>query len=608
VSQATAPSGEDVRESRTRLRTIPALWRDAIAAEHPDPAYLVERDTGWEQVAWAEADRRVRDLANGLLALGIGKGDAFGILASTRLEWALFDFALAHVGGVTAPIYATSSARDCAYVLGHSEAVGVLVEDPDQARKVEHVRAELPRLAHVLSFDDLDDLAARGREHAASHPGALDDAVAAVGEDDLYTLIYTSGTTGPPKGCMIRHRNYYAMAACLDSLGDIVRRGDVVLLFLPLAHNFGRLLHLAGPYGGYTVAFCPDPLRLASALAAVRPTVFPSVPRVYESVHAGVTAAFSAKRGLGGAIVAWALRVGRAASARRQAQRPLPLWLAAQHRICDRLVYSKVKRRLGGRLRVPLSGGAPLAVEIAELFHALDVLILEGYGLTECTTAATVNRPARFRFGTVGPPIPGTELRIAEDGEILIRSETIFAGYYKDEEATRAVLDPDGWLHSGDLGEIDADGFVRITGRKKDIIVTSGGKNVSPQNIENGLRSSRYVSHALVVGDRRPHCVALVTLEEGEIGRWAEARGLEGDVAALAANPDVRALIQEVVDAVNESQSTFERIRRFAILPRDFSLAEEELTPTLKLRRHAIEQRYAEEIDALYSGTTGPAD
>jgi long-chain acyl-CoA synthetase len=605
VSQATAPSCEAVSESRAGIRTIPALWRDAIAWAHPEPAYLVEHDGSWTGVTWAEADSRVRDLANGLLALGVRKGDAFGILASTRVEWALFDFALAHVGGVTAPVYATASARDCAYILEHSESIGVLVENEEQRRKVEQVREGLPRLAHLIAFDDLDALAERGRQFAAANPGALDEAVAAIGEEDLYTFIYTSGTTGPPKGCMIRHRNFYEMAACLDGLGDIVRRGDTLLLFLPLAHNFGRLLHLAGPYGGYTLAFCPDPYRIATALAAVRPTVFPSVPRVYENVYAAVTAAFAARRGLGKLIVEWALRVGRSASARRQAQQPLPVWLVLQHRVCDRLVYSKVKRRLGGRLRTPLSGSAPLAVEVAEFFHALDILILEGYGLTECTTAATVNRPARFRFGTVGLPLPGFELRTAEDGEILIRSETVFAGYYKDDEATRAVLGEDGWLRTGDLGEIDADGFLRITGRKKDIIVTSGGKNISPQNIENDLRSSRYVSQALVVGDRRPHCVALVTLDPDEIGRWAAAQGLEGDIASLAAHPDVRALIQAVVDAANEQRSAFERIRRFAILPRDFSMAEGEVTPTLKLRRQTIEERYADEIGQLYTGPQG---
>jgi long-chain acyl-CoA synthetase len=360
--------------------------------------------------------------------------------------------------------------------------VGVLCEGEEQRRKVEGLGLE-----HLLTFADLDDLRARGREHAHADPNGVERAAAQVGEDDIYTYIYTSGTTGPPKACMIRHRNYYAMTNKVHGVDDFTVEGDVMLLFLPLAHNFGRCMALGGANMGYTIAFCPDPYAVAEALPAIRPTVFPSVPRVYEKIHTGLTQKFAEEKGVKRALIEWALRVGRKASDLRQAGRPLPRGLALQHRLADKLVYSKVKERLGGRLRIGISGGAPLAKEIIEYFHALDVLILEGYGLTECTTAATVNQPSRFRFGTVGPALPGVELRIADDGEVLIKTDTIFAGYYKDDEATQEVLPGDGWLRSGDVGHLDEDGFLTITDRKKDILVTAGGKNVAPQNLENAL-------------------------------------------------------------------------------------------------------------------------
>jgi long-chain acyl-CoA synthetase len=572
-------------EGRTE-RTIAALWRNAVAKPRAGAAYLVETEDGWQPVSWEEAAARVRDLANGFLALGIGKGDAVGILATTRLEWALVDFSLGSIGAISAAIYPVSTAADCAYILEHSDAVAVVLEDDAQRAKVDAFRDRLPRLEHVLSFDELGALEERGRAHAAANPAALDDAVAAIGEDDLFTYIYTSGTTGPPKGCMIRHRNYYEMVAVLDQLDDFVTPEDVMLLYLPLAHNFGRLMHLTGPYAGFTLALLPDPLRVGEALPHVRPTILPSVPRVYEKVHAAVKAQFDAATGVKRRLIDWALRVGDRASPYKQRGKPLPRGLAAQHALADRLVYAKVKEKLGGRLRFGISGGAPLAQEIAEFFHALDILILEGYGLTECTTACSVNRRGQIRFGTVGPALPGTELRLADDGEVLLRSPTVFAGYYKDEAATREVLGEDGWLRTGDIGEIDADGFLRITDRKKDILITAGGKNVAPQNLENALKGSPLVSQALVVGDRRPYVAALLTLDpEQTAGRDPES--LHDDVGA-------------VVDAVNRDRSRHEQIKRFAILSRDFSMEEGEITPTLKLKRRTVQEHFAAEIDGLY--------
>ena len=459
----------------------------------------------------------------------------------------------------------------------------------------------------MISYDELVELAERGRAFEAEHPTALREASDAIAEDDLFTYIYTSGTTGPPKGCMISHRNYYAMVAVVDDLERFTGADDTMLLYLPLAHNFGRLMHLSGPYVGYTIAFLPDTLQAAAALPAVKPTVFPSVPRVYEKVHTAVVAKFDEETGVKRKLVDWALRVGHRHSELVRAGKPIPPGLAAQHRVADRLVYSKVKARLGGRLRTAISGGAPLALEIAEFFHAIDILLVEGYGLTECTTAASTNTHNAFRFGTVGKPLPGFEVKLAEDGELLVRSETVFGGYYKDPEATAEVLGPDGWLKTGDIAEIDADGYITITDRKKDIIVTAGGKNIAPQNLENELKASRFVSQALVVGDRRPYPAALITLDPVEIGKWAAEQGIEGDVDAMARDERVVGLVSGIVDDVNRERSRFEQLKRFVILPRDFEMEQGEVTPTLKLKRRVVMEHFAEEVEGLYESATQPA-
>jgi long-chain acyl-CoA synthetase len=564
-----------------RARTIANLWRDAVAAGHDDPAYLYEAENEWREVSRAEAARAVEEIANGLLALGVSKGEAFALLGRTSLEWALFDFALALVGAVGAPIYANSSPRDAHYVLEHSEAVGVLVEDEEQRAKVAGFGG------HVVSFDELDALRERGRVYAADHPRELDARADSVEEDDLFTFIYTSGTTGPPKACMIRHRNYYAMVQKGDEMEDrLTEPGDVMLLYLPLAHNYGRLVHLSAAYVGYTVAFLPDPLRAAAELPRVRPTLFPSVPRVYEKIHTAVLAQFDEQTGARRRIVDWAMDVGYRVSRLRQAKRPVPRRLALQHRLADRLVYSKIKDRLGGRLRVANAGGAPLSRDIAEFFHAIDILILEGYGLSEVTTAATVNRWNDFKFGSVGKPLPGVEIRIADDGEILIRSNTVFAGYYRDEKATAATIDGEGFVHTGDVGHVDEDGFLFITDRKKDIIVTAGGKNIAPQNLENELKAHKVISQVLVVGDRKPYIAALVTVN--------------GEVTDGSTPEEVRAQVQAAVDAVNAERSRYEQIKRFTVLPREFSLEEDEVTPTLKLRRKVILDHFSRELQSLY--------
>jgi long-chain acyl-CoA synthetase len=586
-------------------RTIARLWRDAVVRYADAPAYLVRSAESWSPVSWRDAGERADALAHGFLAHGINKGDRVALLARTTLEWALIDFALAQIGAVSAPVYATSADADVHHVLDHSGTVVIVCEDADQAAKVERIRDRLPELREIIVFADLPALESEGRDFRLSNPTALDEAVDAVAEDDLYTLIYTSGTTGRSKGCMISHRNYHEMAESTAGIEqfEIGTPGETLLLFLPLAHNFGRLMLLLGPTRGVTVALEPEPRRVAQALVEVSPTLFPSVPRVYEKIHGTIAAAFAEATGVKRRLIDWALAVGSEVSRARAAGTPLPPLLRLRRTIASRLVFGKVHARMGGRLRVPISGGAPLAAEIGLFFDALGIPVYEGYGLTECTSAATVNRPGATRYGTVGTAIPGFELALADDGELLLRSPTVFAGYYRDPAATAAVLREDGWLMTGDVATIDDDGFVTITDRKKDLIVTAGGKNVAPQNLENDLKLNRWVSQVLVVGDRRPYLVALVTLDPTEMAGWAAAHGVDDDLAALAADPRVVAVVQEAIDSVNAVRAPYERIKRFAILADDFTMEREELTPTLKLRRRVCIERYGAEIEALYART-----
>jgi long-chain acyl-CoA synthetase len=580
----TASPAAQTAEHPLTARTAPALWRYVLDRAAARPAYLEEHADGWRDVTWEDAAQRVDALANGLLARGVGRGDAVAVLARTRLEWVLLDWAVMTIGAVVVGIYPTSTAKESAYILGHSEAVLAFAEDETQREKLASVQAQTPTVREIVRFDELAALETEGRAYAAAHPGAVEAAGREVREDDLGTLIYTSGTTGPPKGCMLTHKNL--VTAALRVQTNVEDGSDVILLFLPLAHTFGRLVHQSAAYYGSTVGLVADATRVAEALAAMHPTVLPAVPRIYEKIHAGVLDQIERAGGLKRKLGLWALGVGSRASRLRRAGRPVPALLAAQERLADKLVFAKVKQKLGGRLRVGVSGAAPLGMDVLEFFHSLGMLVIEGYGLTETASSLSVNDPEDFRFGTVGRVVQGTELRLDEDGEILVRSDTVFAGYFKDPEATAAAFTEDGWFRTGDVGEIDEDGFVKITDRKKDLIITAGGKNVAPQNLENALKASRFVSQALVVGDRRPYIVALITLDPAEIG---------------ATGREPRELVQEVVDEVNKDRVRVEQIKRFTILPRDFTQEDGEVTPTLKLRRKVVHEHFADEIESLYS-------
>jgi long-chain acyl-CoA synthetase len=562
-------------------RTTPELWDTAVRAAPDQPAYLEETADGWRPISWDEASARVSALAQGLLARGVRHGDRVAVLSRTRLEWILLDWAVMSIGAVVVGLYPTSTAKECEYIVGHCEAVLAFTEDEEQTRKLVSARGSLPNLREIIPFDWLEKLESDGRlaRHLRPDP---------VSEADLATLIYTSGTTGPPKGCMLTHRNL--VAAATRVVEGMNQPGDICLLFLPMAHSYARLAHQAATHRGTTVALVSDVARVPEALTTVRPTVLPAVPRVYEKVHANALGEIERAGGARTRIGLWALGVGaRTSRARRQGASVGGL-LALQQRLADRLVFAKVRERLGSRLRIGVSGAAPLSTEVIEFFHSLGVPVVEGYGLTETASSATVNEPDNFRIGTVGRPVDGTEVRLADDGEILIRSPSVFAGYYKEPEATAEALTDDGWLRTGDVGEIDDEGFLRITDRKKDLIITAGGKNIAPQNLENALKSSRFVSQALVVGDRRPYVTALVTLDEGELA---------------SSGRDAEQLVQELVEEVNRDRTRVEQIKRFAILPRDFSQEEGEVTPTLKLRRRVIQEHFADEIERLYAGETG---
>jgi long-chain acyl-CoA synthetase len=547
--------------------TMPSLWQDVLRKGLATPAYLEEQADGWREVSWTEAAERVEALGRALQARGVRHGDAVAVVARTRLEWLLLDWAIMSIGAVVVGLYPSNTAQECRYILEHCEAVLVFVENDEQEEKVSSVYD-----GPIIRFDAITQFEAEGRAYDGPPP-------APVAEEDVATLIYTSGTTGPPKGVILTHRNLATAASRATSTTD---EDDLVLLFLPMAHSFARIAHQGSAFNGASVALVSDVARVPEALQRTKPTFLPAVPRVYEKIHANTLGEIERAGGVKRALGLWALRVGARASATKH---PSPL-LKIQARIADKLVFAKVKERLGGRLRLGVSGAAPLGLDVLQFFNSMGILVIEGYGLTETSSSLSVNEQEDYRLGTVGRAVEGCEVRFDEDGEILVKSPSVFAGYFKDPEATAAAFTEDGWFRTGDVGEIDDDGFIKITDRKKDLIITAGGKNIAPQNLENALKASRFVSQAVAIGDRRPYVTALITLD------WDEVN---------ATGRDPQELVQEIVDTVNRDRVRVEQIKKFAILPRDFSQEEGEVTPTLKLRRRIVHEHFANEIEQLYA-------
>jgi len=579
-----------------------------------DAFYYPDEDDRWQTLRWQDVGDQVRDIAGGLASLGIEKGDRVSILSNTRVDWILADLGVLCATGATTTIYPSNTAEECEYIIADSGSRFVIAEDDSQVEKLLEVREQLGDVVKVITFDGrpghddwvitLRQLVELGRAWHADNPGVYEERIAAVESGDLATLIYTSGTTGKPKGVILSHDAWVFEGEAMDRMG-FMSPADKQYLWLPLAHSFGKVLEAAIIRIGVPTAIDGRIDRIVPNLAQVQPTFMGAVPRIFEKVYNKVLGGAQDAGGLKWRIFSWSLAVGKQVSAlRQQGKEPMGL-LALKHRIADRLVFSKLKDTFGGRVRFFISGGAPLSKEIAEFFHAADILILEGYGLTESAAASFCNRPDNFKFGSVGPPLPGVELKIEPgNGEILIRSRGVMGGYHNRPEATAEALDDEGWLHTGDVGELDDQGILKITDRIKDLIKTSGGKYVAPQELENRLKvMSPLIGQVVVHGNRRNFCSALITIDPDAVPKWAEDHGKKSlSYAELTQDSDLRALVEDKVTALNATLASYETIKKFAILDEDFSLETGELTASLKVKRKVVEKKYNEILDGFYTG------
>jgi long-chain acyl-CoA synthetase len=588
----------------TKSKTLADLLPLAAQIYGDTPAVRFKEDGQWVDRSFSEVLEIVRPLALGLTELGIEKGDRVSILGNTRPEWTYFDFAALSIGATVVPIYQTNSPDECRYVLENSDAKVVVVEDDEQLEKIREVRGKLPALEQIVlmsgSSEDTISMADLSAKGAGVDAARWEQRYSAVTPEDISTFIYTSGTTGPPKGCIISHGNYRSMLDMVNAT-SVIEGEDVSYLYLPLAHSFALLIQLGSFDLGATLAYWErDPLKIMPNLAELKPTYFPSVPRIFEKIYTAANSGMEKEGGLKKVIFDRAIRVGaKMRKAERSGRKPGFL-LSREYAFADKQVLSKIRNLFGGKLRLAVSGAAPISPEILRFFDAAGVLVLEGWGMTETSTAATISSPDDFKVGTIGKPFPGCEVRIADDGEILVKGPNVFQGYHKNEEATRETI-VDGWLHTGDIGEIDSEGFIKITGRKKDIIITAGGKNITPANLEADIKQHPLVSQCVVVGDRRPYLVALVTLDPEEVVAYAKEHGLPEDPAQLAANADIRASIEAHVDEINKNYARVEQVKKITILPNDLSQESGELTPTLKVKRAVVASKHEREIEQLYA-------
>jgi long-chain acyl-CoA synthetase len=609
VTSATTAPDPAIIEQRAANVALQFLRRvdssaDREAFRHPDG------DT-WTSVSWRQVGEQVDRLAGGLLALGIEQEQRVGIASSTRLEWILADLAVMCAGAATTTVYPSTMAEDVAYIVADSECRVVFAEDAEQVGKLRDNRAGLPALEKVVVLDGpggddgwvitLAELAELGEKYNADHPGRIREIAEKVPADQLATLIYTSGTTGKPKGVRLLHGSWTYEGAVIEAQ-DILHEDDLQYLWLPMAHSFGKVLLSAQLACGFATAVDGRVDKIIDNLAVVRPTFMGAAPRIFEKAHARVTQMTAQEGGLKEKIFTRAFAVGRQVRELQRAGRAVPVALRLQHGLFDRLVFSKVRARFGGRIRFFISGSAALNREIAEWFDAAGLVILEGYGLTETSAGAFVNHPDDNRIGTVGPVFPGSEVRLGDNDEILIKGPNIMAGYHNRPEDTAAAFTEDGFLRTGDKGSLDADGFLTITGRIKELFKTSGGKYIAPNAIEAKFKAlCPYASQFMVFGNQRNYCVALVTLDPDALGEWARANGLEGrDYADIVASDACRAMVQEYVDKLNAQLNRWETIKKFELLDHDLSIESGELTPSLKVKRNVVEDRYAEVLDGFY--------
>ena len=595
-------------ESTTGSDTIADLVSRS-AAERPEHiAIRYKRDGEWHDVSYAQFSSIVDELALGLIDLGVQAGERVCILANTRPEWSYADMAITSTGAVVVPIYQTNSPEECLWVISDSGATAIVCENDEQLAKIAEVREQVPNLRTVIVMDPspgeppipattLEEVRESGRTRDAAELQARRDAVK---PEDPFTFIYTSGTTGPPKGCVLSHGNYASMMRMLRSVGQI-EDDEVVYLYLPLAHAFALLIQLATFDLGTTIAyFGGDTKQIVGELMEVKPTYLPSVPRIFEKIYTLANATIEAKppeeREQAAKAVALGIKV-RELQARGE---EVPAELMKPFEEADEQLFKNVRAIFGGNVRHAVTGAAPIAKEILEFFWAAGVPVLEGYGMTETATAATVCTVEDHKFGTVGKPFPGVEIRIAEDGEVLIKGPNIFQGYHNNADASFGSIDQ-GWLHTGDLGSLDEDGFLSITGRKKDIIITAGGKNITPANLENDLKQCRWISQAAMHGDQRPYPVVLITLDDEEIAAYAREHNLPEDTSTLCEESSVREMIGEQVDRANRRYAPVEQVKKFTILPHDLTQETGELTPTLKVKRNVVAAKYADILDSMYA-------
>ncbi len=585
---------------------------DRVAASADREAFRYPRGEAWESVTWRQAGDLVEKLAAGLLALGIESEQRVGIAAGTRYEWILADLAIMCAAGATTTVYPSTNAEDTAYILGDSECRVVFAEDDDQIAKLKQHRNELPHLAKIVTFDGttdgdwvigLDDLAGLGEEYLAEHPGVIEETVRSIRPDQLATLIYTSGTTGRPKGVRLLHRSWVYEGTAIQ-VQDILHEDDLQFLWLPMAHSFGKVLLSAQLACGFATAIDGRVEKIVDNLGVVKPTFMGAAPRIFEKAHARIVTMQAAEGGAKEKIFKKAFEVGIKVDQHKREGRSVPLALKLQHGLFDKLVFSKVRERFGGRVRFFISGSAALNAEIAEWFHAAGILILEGYGMTENAAGATVNHPATYKIGTVGPALPGAEVKIGENDEVLLRGPHIMAGYHNLPEETRATLTEDGWLHTGDKGSLDADGFLTITGRIKDLFKTSGGKYVAPSAIESKFKAvCPYASQFLVFGNERNYVVALITLDPDAMAGWAEENGMVGASYSEIVNSDaVHKMVGEYVDQLNSRLNRWETVKKWRLLDHDLTIESGELTPSMKVKRNIVEKNNKELIDSLYQG------
>ena len=595
--------------------TLVDLFANRVRATPDAVAFRTKTVAGWTTITYKQLDVRTREVANGLISLGVTPGSCVSLLSKNRAEWILSDLAILMAGARSAPIYVTNSPRQVGHVIGHSGSSVAIVEDRDQLDKVLKVRDELPQLSTVVVINgdgagegpgviSYDELRKAGSDHAAANPGALGERVAALQPEDIATIVYTSGTTGEPKGAILTHNNFTkTIVAGLQVMG--LTGGEHRLIsYLPLSHIFERLIgEWAAIYLGAEVWFAESIEKLVGNLKECRPTIFAGVPRVYEKFYAGVQANIAKQPTVKRALITKAVAAGKEKVTLEQAGKPVPFGLAKRHALLDHLVLSKLRHELGlDACGLAFTGAAPISTEVIGFVHALGLPLLEGYGLTETTAPVSVNPASKIRIGTVGPPLPGVQVRFDEDGELLVKGYNVFHGYFRDDAATAAAMTPDGFFRTGDVGQFDPAGYIKITDRKKDIIVTAGGKNVAPQILEEGIKSEPIISQALVIGDRRPFLVALVTLDAEVCPTWAADQGVVyTDMTDLSADPKVLEVVAAAVERVNAGMSHAEGIKKWTVLPRDFTQDAEEITPTLKVRRKIIIEKFNDAIERLYA-------